>query len=170
MRRARTELPKDDQRRISLEAADCFSNSFPANIGASIKLENGEFTTSFQRKFGLPLSCLWLHVGEPIVTNGKSPRLRVDPFGSNVAAAPGVSGDQARTAHDAFVTRVVRLIKEAGIPASGGGYGSVKGVFTKNINQSNLPLADQDTLNGIIPDAKIDGRSPIARPTNYTIQ
>ena len=70
MRRARTELPKDDQRRISLEAADCFSNSFPANIDASIKLENGEFTTSFQRKFGLPLSCLWLYVGESIVTNG----------------------------------------------------------------------------------------------------
>ena len=56
---------------------------------------------------------------------------------------------------------MVRLIKEAGIPASGGGYGSVKGVFTKNINQGNLPPANQATLNGIIPDAKIDGRAAV---------
>jgi hypothetical protein len=169
MRRARLELPKDDQRRISLEAADSFSNAFPANLDASIKLANDEFTTGIQRKLGLPLSCLWLHVGEPIATNGKSRRLRVDPFGNNVAAAPGVSGDQARTTHDAFVTRVVRLVKEAGIPASGGGYGSVKGVFSKNINQGNLPPADQGTLNGIIPDAKIDGRAAVRladRPPN----
>lgn len=102
---------------------------------------------------------MWFHVGDAIATNGKSRRLRVDPFGNNVAAAPGVSGDQARTTHGAFVTRVVRLIKEAGIPASGGGYGSVKGIFSKNVNQSNLSPADQGTLNGIIPDAKIDGRA-----------
>jgi hypothetical protein len=87
MKRVKAELPNDDQRRISLEAAGSFSNAFPANLDASIKLENGEFTTSFQRKFGLPLSCLWLHVGGPIATNGKSRRLRVDPFGSNVEAA-----------------------------------------------------------------------------------
>jgi hypothetical protein len=112
---------------------------------------------------------LWLHVGEPIATNGKSRRLRVDPFGNNVAAAPGVSGDQARKTHDAFVTRVVRLIKEVGIPACGGGYGSVKGIFSKNINQNNLPPADQETLNGIIPDAQIDGRAAVrlaGRPPN----
>jgi hypothetical protein len=64
---------------------------------------------------------------------------------------------------------VVRLIKEAGIPASGGGYGSVKGIFSKNINQGNLPPADQAALNGIIPDAKIDGRAAVRladRPPN----
>jgi hypothetical protein len=169
MSRARNEAPKDDQRRISLEAADGFSNVFPANLDASNKFTNDEFITSIQRKFGLPLSCLWLHVGEPIVTNGKSRRLRVDPFGNNVAAAPGVSGDHARTTHDAFLTRVVRLVKEVGIPACGGGFGSVKGIFSKNINQDNLPAADQDSLNGIIPDAKIDGRAALRladRPPN----
>ncbi len=68
MKRARNEPPKDDQRRISLEAAEGFSNALPANLGTSIKLENDELTTGVQRKFGLPLSC---YVGEPIATNGK---------------------------------------------------------------------------------------------------
>jgi hypothetical protein len=128
MKRAKTELPKDDQRRISLGAAESFSSAFPASLDAMIKLSNDEFTSSFHLKLGILLRCLWLHVGEPIATNGNSHRLRVDPFGSNAAAAPG-AGDQARTTHDAFVTKVVRLVKEAGIPACGGGCGSVKGIF-----------------------------------------
>jgi hypothetical protein len=168
MMRAKAELPKDDQRRISLEAAE-----FPANLDASIKLENNEFTTSFQRKLGLPLSCLWLHVGEPIATNGKSRRLRVDPFGSNVAAAPGVSGDQARMTHDAFTTRVVRLIKEAGIPASGGGYGSVKGVFSKTSTRATSLLRTKTRSTASSPTQKSTAvqpcGSPIARPTNFTM-
>ena len=64
---------------------------------------------------------------------------------------------------------MVQLVKEVGIPACGGGFGSVKGIFSKNINQDNLPAADQDSLNGIIPDAKIDGRAALRladRPPN----
>ncbi len=54
MKRAKAELPNDDQRRISLEAADSFSNAFPANLDASIKLENGEFTAGFSANLASP--------------------------------------------------------------------------------------------------------------------
>ncbi len=64
---------------------------------------------------------------------------------------------------------MVRLIKEVGIPACGGWYGSVKGVFSKKNNQRNLPPADQDTLSGIIPGAKNDSLAAVwlaDRPPN----
>jgi hypothetical protein len=41
----------------------------------------------------------------------------------------------------------------------GSGFGSVKGIFSKNINQSNVRPDDQAALNGIIPDALIDARA-----------
>ena len=97
-------------------------------------------------------------VGYPIATNGKSRRLRVDAFGNSAAAAPGVSGDHARITHDAFSTMVVRHIKEIGIHAVGGGFGSCKGYFSKSINQNNIRPEDEHLINGIIPDAVIDGR------------
>jgi len=97
-------------------------------------------------------------VGHSIATNGKSRRLRVDAFGNNVIAAPGVSGDHARTTHDAFNTMVIQRIKEAGIHAVGGGFGSCKGLFSKNINQGNVSPEDEDLINGIIPDGWVDGR------------
>jgi hypothetical protein len=77
-----------------------------------------------QRKLGGAVTFVAQFVGYPIVTNGKSRRLRVDAFGNSVAAAPGVSGDHARTTHDALCTKVVQHIKETGTHAVGGGFGS----------------------------------------------
>lgn len=54
MRCARTELPNYDQRRISLEAADSFSNAFPANLDAPIKLAINEFTTGIRANSAFP--------------------------------------------------------------------------------------------------------------------
>ena len=88
-------------------------------------------------------------VGHPIAANGKSRRLRVDAFGSNVIAAPGVSGDHTRTTHDAFNTMVIQHIKEVGIHAVGGGFGSCKGFFSKSINQGNVRPDDEALINGI---------------------
>ena len=113
-KRVQSELPKDDQRRRAFEASDSFSNSFPISIDSSVLLSSHEFTTAIQRKLGLALTMLAQFVGYPIATNGKSRRLQVDAFGNNVAAAPGVSGDHARTTHDAFNTKVVLHIKEIG--------------------------------------------------------
>ena len=157
-KRAQSELPKDDQHRRALEASDSFSNSFRISIDSSVLLSSHEFTTAIQRKLGLALTMLAQFVGYPIATNGKSRRLQVDAFGNNVAAAPGVSGDHARTTHDAFNTKVVQHIKEIGIHAVGGGFGSCKGFFSKSINQENVRPEDEVLINGIIPDALIDGR------------
>ena len=158
-RGVRNECPQDDQRRVAYEAADIFANSFPFSIDPYLKISNPEFTTAVQRKFGLHVSCLASRVGQPIAANGKSRRLRVDPFGVNVAAAPGVEGDHFRITHDAFVTFAVGKVKEVGVPARGGGYGSLKGTFSKNIDQSNLRPEDQQVLNGMIPDGYSDSRA-----------
>ena len=157
--RVRSELAQDDQRRIAFEAADIFANSFPISIDLSNKFSQSEFVTALQRKFGLPLYFIRNRIGELIAANGGSRRLRVDPFGVNVAAAPGVPGDHFRITHDAFLTFAVGKVKEVGIPARGGGYGSLKGIFSKNINQSNVSPEDQQALNGIIPDGSSDGRA-----------
>jgi hypothetical protein len=157
-KRVRTDLPKDDQRRKAFEASDCFSNSFPISIDSSVPLDSHEFTTAIQRKLGCPVTMLAQFVGHSIATNGKSRRLRVDAFGNSAVAAPGVSGDHARTTHDAFNTMVIQCIKEVGIRAVGGGFGSCKGIFSKSINQSNVRPEDEDLINGIIPDGLIDGR------------
>ena len=111
-----------------------------------------------QRKLGCAVTFLAPFVGYPIMANGKSRRLRVDAFGNNVAAAPGVSGDHARTTHDAFCTKVVQHIKETGTHAVGEGFGTCKGYFTKSINQGNIRPEDEYLINGIIPGAMIDGR------------
>jgi hypothetical protein len=71
-----------------------------------------------QRKLGCAVTFLAPFVGYPIMTNGKSRRLRVDAFGNNVAAAPGVSGDHARTTHDAICMKVVQHIKRNRHPRS----------------------------------------------------
>jgi hypothetical protein len=62
----------------------------------------------------------------------------------------------------------VQSVKEVGIPACGGGFGSVKGIFSKQIKQTNVLPADQDRLNGIIPDFKIDGRGALQLPDRPT--
>ena len=97
-------------------------------------------------------------VGHSIAANVKSRRLRVDAFGNNAVAAPGISGDHARTTHDSFNTMVVQHVKEAGIHAIGGGFGSCKGIFSKRINQGSVGPDDEKLINGIIPDALVDGR------------
>jgi hypothetical protein len=53
---------------------------------------------------------------------------------------------------------VIQRIKEIGIHAVGGGFGSCKGYFSKCINQDNFRPEDEDLINGIIPDGLIDGR------------
>ena len=53
---------------------------------------------------------------------------------------------------------VIQRIKEASIHAVGGGFGSCKGLFSKNINQGNVSPEDEDLINGIIPDGWVDGR------------
>ena len=85
-------------------------------------------------------------VGHFIATNGKSRRFRVDVFGNSDVSAPGVSGDHARTTHDAFNTMVIQRIKD-GIHAVGGGFGSCKGYFSKCINQDNVRPEDEDLIN-----------------------
>jgi len=97
-------------------------------------------------------------VGHSIATNRKSRRLRVDAFGKNVVAAPGVSGDHARTTHDAFNTMVIQQMKQAGIHAVGSGFGSCEGYFSKCIKQGDVRPEDEELINGIIPDGLIDGR------------
>jgi hypothetical protein len=59
-------------------------------------------------------------------------------------------------------------LKNSCIPMRGGGFGSVKGIFSKNINQSNVRLEDQVVLYGIIPGALIDARA-IPQPTVFHI-
>ena len=112
----------------------------------------------YRGKFGLKLSCLAKNIGDSIAANGKSRRLRVDPFGINVCAAPGVEGDQFRITHDNFVNFALGKVKGVGVPVSGSGYGSLKGLFSKNIDQSNVRPEDKKALNGIIPDGRSDGR------------
>ena len=51
---------------------------------------------------------------------------------------------------------IVQSVKEVGVPASGGGFGSVKGIFSKVIKLVNVNPQDEDSLNGIIPDFKIE--------------
>lgn len=53
---------------------------------------------------------------------------------------------------------VIQRIKEIGIHAVGGGFGSCKGYFSKCINQENVRPEDEDLINGIIPGGLIDGR------------
>ena len=154
----RTECAKDDQRRVALESADVFSNSYPNQMNGRIRFSPAEAKTALQRKFGIPVSLLLKFEGEPIHTNGRSHKLRVDRWGRNVAAAPGVSGDHARTTHDSIVTFTVSLLKDNGIITRGGGFGSVNGVFRMAINQSNISPEDQRAVNGILPDLQIDGR------------
>ena len=136
--RAGTECAKDDQRRVALESADVFSNSYPNQINGQIRLSAAEAKTALQRKYGIPVSILLKYEGEPIHTNGESHRLRVDRWGRNVAAAPGVSGDHARTTHDSIVTFTVSLLKDNGIISRGGGFGSVKVKGVLAINQSDI--------------------------------
>ena len=124
----------------------------------SVPLNSQELTTATQRKLGCPVTMLAQFVGHSIAANGKSRRLRVDAFGNNVIAAPGVSGDHARTTHDAFSTMVIQHIKEVGIHAVGGGFGSCKGFFSKSINQGSVSPDDEALINGIIPDGWVDGR------------
>jgi hypothetical protein len=81
---------------------------------------------------------------------------------------PGVSGDHFRITYDAFTTFVVNIAKENCVAMRGGGFGSVKGIFSKNINQSNIRPDDQAALNGIIPDALIDDRA-IPQPKDFHI-
>jgi hypothetical protein len=54
--------------------------------------------------------------------------------------------------------KVVRHIKETGTHAVGGGFGTCKGYFSESINQGNIRPEDEYLINGIIPDAMIDGR------------
>ena len=51
------------------------------------------------------------------------------------------------------------MAKGVGIPTRGGGFGSVKGIFGKSINQSGVRPEDQSMLNGIIPDLLLDFRN-----------
>jgi hypothetical protein len=74
-------------------------------------------------------------------------------------ALRGARISHAKNRHGAFTTFVVNVAKQYGVPICGGGFGSVKGIFSKNINQSNVRPEDQAALNGIIPDALIDSRS-----------
>ena len=141
--RIQGELPKDDQRRKAFEASDSFSNSFPIFIDPAVLFDSHEFTTAMQRKLGCAVTFLAPFVGYPIMTNRKSRRLRVDAFGNSAAAAPGVSGDHARTTHDAFCMKVVQHIKETGAHAVGGGFGTCKGYVTKSINQGNIRPEDE---------------------------
>ena len=157
--RANVECAKDDQRRVALNASDVFSNVFPLTIHPGIRLSAAELVTALQRKLGTPLSFILNFVGKPIASSGNSHKLKVDSYGKNVAAAPGVKGDHFRTTHDALVTFTTGLFKDAGIVSRGGGYGSVKGIFSKCIDQSNLPESDQSALNGILPDSFYDGRA-----------
>ena len=53
---------------------------------------------------------------------------------------------------------LVQQLKQIGIHTVGGGFGSCKGYFSKCINQENVRPEDEDLINGIIPDASIDGR------------
>jgi hypothetical protein len=115
----------------------------------------------------IELPCLAGHIGAPIASN-KSRKLALDPFGANIAAAHGVSGDHFRITHDAFTTFVVNTAKENCVPVRGGGFGSVKGIFSGNINQSNVRADDQAALNGIITDALIDARA-IPQPKDFHI-
>jgi hypothetical protein len=156
--RARTECSKDDQRRVALQSADVFSNSYPVQIDSRIRLTADEAKIALQRKLGLPLSILHGSVGKRIHSSGKSRQLRVDRWGRNVAAAPGVKGDHARTTHDSMVTYVVGLLKDNGIVSRGGGFGSVKGIFSKSIDQSKISPEDQRVCQGIIPDVLINAR------------
>jgi hypothetical protein len=50
----------------------------------------------------------------------------------------------------------------------GGGFGSVKGIFSKNISQSNVRPENQIVLYGIIPDALIDAHA-IPQPKDFHI-
>jgi hypothetical protein len=50
-----------------------------------------------------------------------------------------------------LTTFVVNIEKENSVSMRGGGFGSVKGISVRNINQSNVRLEDQVALNGIIP-------------------
>jgi hypothetical protein len=64
------------------------------------------------RKLAINLSCLAKHIGAPNASNGKSRKLAVNPFGANIAAAPGVPDDHFRITYDAFTTFVVNIAKE----------------------------------------------------------
>ena len=155
--RASRECAKDDQRRVALEASDIYNQTFPLYINFDVIFSQTEFTTAVQRKLGLPLSCLRNHIGEPIAANGKSPRLRVDRWGKHIAAASGVKGDHFRTTHDTMVTFTIGCLKDAGIVSRGGGYGSLKGIFSKCIDQSNIRPEDKRKINGILPDGSANG-------------
>jgi hypothetical protein len=48
------------------------------------------------------------------------------------------------------------------------GFGSVKAIFSENINQSNVRPEDQVALDGIIPDALIDARA-VPQPKYFHI-
>jgi hypothetical protein len=63
---------------------------------------------------------------------------------------------------------IVQSVKEVGVPASGGGFCSVKGIFSKVIKLVNVNPVDEDWLNGIIPDLKIDGRTAVQLPDRPT--
>ena len=53
---------------------------------------------------------------------------------------------------------VILRIKEVGIHAVGGRFGSCKGLFSKSIKQSSVRPNDEYLINGIIPDDLVDGR------------
>jgi hypothetical protein len=125
------ELLKDDQCWLALLANDPGNCSFPASINSAIRFSLDEFQTALGRKLAIHLSCLAKHIGAQIASNGKSRKIAVDPFGVNIAAAPGVPGDHFRITHDAFTTFVVNIAKENFVRMRGGGFGSVKGIFSK---------------------------------------
>jgi len=57
-----------------------------------------------------------------------------------------------------MVNFVVSHLKNNGVICRGGRFGTLKGIFTKAIDQSDIDINDQRAINGIIPDLLVDGR------------
>jgi hypothetical protein len=77
------ELPKGDQRRLSLVANDPGNCTLPASINVALRFSPDEFQTfqtSLGRKLAMHLPCLAEHIGAPIASNGKSRKPAVDLF------------------------------------------------------------------------------------------
>lgn len=111
-----------------------------------------------------------LHVGEP-TANGKSCRLRVEPFGINIAAAPGVSGDHARTSHGTVFTKAAQYTsKKLEFPQVTGDLASFKGSSAKISTRVALPPRTKTHSTASFPTQKSTAAKPCGSPIAHSIK
>ena len=158
LKKVTEEIPRTDQRAAAFldTLDDKFANATPLACFADVPVSAIEFRTMIQRKLGLPLTALQLHLNERIQVHGRGKQRINDAFGNQLQLAANAKGGHTYKLHNDIVRLAMQLVSSpaSGIFATTNG----KNTFSKCLRPGaqHPDESQRRLLQSSIPDGRVD--------------